>query len=225
MDYATAQDLFDALSAPFPTESIDWRVGATSADKSKGIALAYIDARTVMDRLDSVCGLDGWKNADEWRPDGSIDCHLSIRMPGGEWITKCGGAGATDMEGQKGARSDALKRAAVLFGVGRYLYGMESPWVEIVPAGKSFRIAPSEKKKLDEEHEKIARRVGWGNPGEVAVYKLLLHVVKYFVTQPTDVIEFRERNKGLIPQMRVAMRGHFEQELDRIGGTQLEAAE
>ena len=53
-------ELFSKLSEPFPSEAIDWRVGATNSDKNKGIALAYIQARPVMDRLDEVVGLENW---------------------------------------------------------------------------------------------------------------------------------------------------------------------
>lgn len=225
MDYESAQELFDALSAPFPTDAIDWRVGSTNGEKSKGLALAYVDARAVMDRLDTVCGVDGWENEYTFGPGGLVVCDLRIKMPDGTFISKCDGAGETDVEGQKGALSDALKRAAVRFGVGRYLYGMDSPWVSIVPIGKSFRIADGERSKLDELHEKFAQRIGWGNPGEVAVYKLLVRIVQETVTQPSDVIAFREAHKGMIPQLRVAMRRHLEQVLDQIGGPQQQAAE
>jgi hypothetical protein len=218
--------MFDALSAPFSTDAIDWRVGSTSGDKSKGLALAYVDARTVMDRLDLVCGVDGWENEYTFGPGGLVVCDLRIKMPDGHFISKCDGAGETDVEGQKGALSDALKRAAVRFGVGRYLYGMDSPWVAVVPMGqKSVRIADGEKDKLDALHDKFAQRIGWGNPAEVAVYKLLARVVQDTVTQPGDVLEFREKHKGMIPQLRVAMRRHLDQVLDQIGGTQKEAAE
>lgn len=221
MEYQTAQDLFDALSAPFPTDAIDWRVGSTTQDESKGMAFAYIDARAVMDRLDAVCGVDGWENEYVFGPGSMVICKLSIRMPDGTLITKCDGAGETDVEGQKGALSDALKRAAVRFGVGRYLYGLDSPWVEL---DDKKRITPASKTKLDELHEKFSQRVGWGGPAEVAVYKFLLHVIRHWVTQPSDVVEFREANKGMIPQLRVAMRRHLEGELDRIGSTEKEAA-
>jgi hypothetical protein len=60
-NFETAQELFDALCMPFAPEEIDWRVGSTTQDKSKGMALAYLDARAVMDRLDAVCGSDGWR--------------------------------------------------------------------------------------------------------------------------------------------------------------------
>lgn len=225
MDYETAQDLFDALSAPFPTEAIDWRVGSTNGEKTKGLALAYVDARAVMDRLDTVCGMDGWSNEYQFGHGSLVVCKLSIQMPDGAIVAKCDGAGETDVEGQKGALSDALKRAAVRFGIGRYLYGMDSPWVSITPMGKSFRIADGERTKLDELHDKVAQRVGWGGPAEVAVYKLLVRIVQETVTQASDVVAFREKHKGMIPHLRVGMRRHLDQLLDQIGGPQREAAE
>jgi hypothetical protein len=220
MDYETAQDLFDALSAPFPADAIDWRVGSTTQDKSKGMALAYIDARTVADRLDTLCGMDGWQCRYDQPVNGSIVCNLGIKMPGGEWIWKADGAGATDYEAEKGMLSDAFKRAAVRFGVGRYLYGMDTPWVPIEAMGKSFKIAAGAKKTLDEHHEKVAQRVGWGGPSDVATYRFLLRIVQETVTQPSDVQAFREKYKGMFPMLRVAARRHLEENLDRIGGQQ-----
>ena len=46
-----------ALKRPFEPRYISWRCGATNKDKNKGIALAYIDARDVMRRLDDVFGM------------------------------------------------------------------------------------------------------------------------------------------------------------------------
>lgn len=127
------------LLRPFPESRVSWRVGATNADKTKGIALAYIDARDVMDRLDAVCGVSGWQNKYSLSADGLLICDIAIKM-NGEWVWKANGAGATDVEADKGKASDAFKRAAVLWGIGRYLYALDNNWVEIEPAGKSFKL-------------------------------------------------------------------------------------
>lgn len=220
MDYPDAQSLFDALSAPFPTECIDWRVGSTTGDKSKGMALAYVDARTVMDRLDTICGPECWQSNYTPGVNGSIICNIGIKFPGGEWVWKADGAGATDFEGEKGALSDAFKRAAVRFGIGRYLYDLKAPWVAI--DGK--KIKDEERSKLDECHDKAAQKAGWGNPTDIATYRVLLAVVQDTVTQPSDVEPFREKYKSMFPLLRVAQRRHLEQALDRVGGNQSEAA-
>lgn len=215
----TFQDLFDQLCEPFPADLIDWRVGSTSPDKARGMALAYIDARTVMDRFDSVCGPAGWQCNYSPGMSNSIVCNIGIRSPDkqDEWLWKADGAGATDFEGEKGALSDAFKRAAVKWGVGRYLYDLDSPWVGIEQKGRSFTIKEDERQKLDERHDKHAQRVGWGDPSQVAVYRVLLRAAEQFITQPSDAAEFEQKNQGVIANMRVAMRRHFLEQLHRIG--------
>lgn len=134
------------LHKPFPTNEIEWRVGSTSADKTRGLALAYLTARHVMERLDEVCGTENWQDRYEFHGTRTV-CYLSIKI-GDQWVTKADGAGDSDVEAEKGAISDALKRAAVKWGIGRYLYSLASPWVEIEAAGRSVNIKASEYGKL-----------------------------------------------------------------------------
>lgn len=118
------------LKKPFDPAAISWRVGSTTKDKAKGMALAYIDARDVQDRLDAVCGVDGWQCRYVPMHDKKTVCEIGIKI-GDAWIWKADGAGDSDVEAEKGALSDAFKRAAVRWGIGRYLYDLESPWVEL----------------------------------------------------------------------------------------------
>jgi hypothetical protein len=125
----------DRLRMPFNVNRVSWRVGATNSksnggEASKGIALAYIDARDVMHRLDEVFGLEGWQDSYSETPSGRLICSISV-MINGEWVRKSDGAGDTDVEGEKGAISDAFKRAAVKLGIGRYLYELGTTWVEV----------------------------------------------------------------------------------------------
>lgn len=128
------------LSGPFDPTRISWRVGSTNGDKTSGMALAYIDARDVMARLDEACGLDGWQVRYPWSDADRLCCEIGIRI-GQEWVWRSNGAGNTDVEGSKGSFSDAFKRAAVLWGIGRYLYDLPSPWVPITQAGRSYKIS------------------------------------------------------------------------------------
>lgn len=137
---------FAQLSAPFPADEIEWRVGHVNGEKTKGLALAYLTARHVMDRLDAVCGPGGWQDRYEFHGSRTI-CYLSLRV-GNEWLTKADGAGDSDVEAEKGSISDALKRGAVKWGIGRYLYETNNIWVEVEASGKSYRIKESEKAKL-----------------------------------------------------------------------------
>lgn len=122
-------DLFQQLAAPFAPEAVSWRAQSLTRDKTKAMALAYIDARDVMDRLDAVVGPANWQDTYTETAKGRLICTLSLRV-NEEWISKSDGAGNTDVEGDKGAISDALKRAAVKWGIGRYLYDIEAPWAE-----------------------------------------------------------------------------------------------
>lgn len=130
------------LSLPFPRAAIHWRIQGKPFERNgthSAMALAYLDARDVMDRLDDVCGPDRWQSHFEETAKGRVICKLSIDVSGnGDWVTKSDGAGDTDVEGEKGGISDALKRAAVSWGIGRYLYRLESPWVACEINAKGF---------------------------------------------------------------------------------------
>lgn len=144
-DMNTSPDLA-RLADPFPPDDVEWKPGATTRDKTKGLAMAYISSRAVQDRLDEVCGPDGWRN--EFMPapnsEGGVLCGISVRVvredPDGirraEWITKWDGAENTDVEAVKGGLSSAMKRAAVQWGIGRYLYRVPQQWVRLDERGR-----------------------------------------------------------------------------------------
>jgi hypothetical protein len=96
---------------------------------NQAMALAYADARDVMNRLDTVCGAHCWQDSYVESVRGRVICTISILI-GDQWISKSDGAGDTAVEGEKGGISDAFKRAAVKWGIGRYLYDMGAPWAE-----------------------------------------------------------------------------------------------
>lgn len=140
-------DIFEQLASPFDPSEVDWRVGPTTKDKAKGQPLCYIDARTVMDRLDTVCGPAGWQCRYVMEGSKTV-CEIGIRC-GDEWVWKADGAGDSDIEAEKGALSDAFKRAAVRWGVGRYLYDLKAPWVALKASGNSYVIADEARPQLD----------------------------------------------------------------------------
>lgn len=158
------------LAAPFAPEDVEWFIGVTNKEKDKGLAIPFITNRAVQERLDDVCGVDGWKN--EYKTLGEREiydynnqltgkktsqlCGISIWSEiRQEWITKWDGAEESDIEAIKGSLSSAMKRAAVQFGIGRYLYYLDSPWVEIEQRGRSYVIKANQKIVLP----------GWALPG------------------------------------------------------------
>lgn len=137
----STEAMLQALKNPFEPRFVKCRVGATSKDKKKGIALFYIDSREVQKRLDDICGIDGWQSK-FYPTDKGVVCELSIRMPDGTWITKSDGGVYTEkVTPFKGGCSDAFKRAAVQFGVGRYLYYIPNQWYPLNEY-KTFETEP-----------------------------------------------------------------------------------
>lgn len=139
----TPTEIQNALKRPFHPSKVSWRVGATDAKRNqgratKGIALAYIDARDVMKRLDTVMGFD-WQNKYSLADSGLLVCDVGIKIEG-EWIWRSNGAGDTQVEAVKGKSSDAFKRAAVMWGIGRYLYSLPNTWVDLDDRGKIRQV-------------------------------------------------------------------------------------
>lgn len=151
----TPEELRQALSAPFANGDIDWRVSVTTRDKDKGLAVPYVTNRAIQNRLDDTVGIDGWQNQFvPWKEGKAQLCGISIYFgQQKQWLTKWDGADDSDFESVKGGLSDSMKRAAVEWGIGRYLYGMTQAWVRIEQHGKSFTIVNDERPRLDQAHE------------------------------------------------------------------------
>lgn len=97
-----------------------WRVQSYSKNKAIGQCVAYIDARDVMKILDEVVGADNWQ--DDYKYVGEmLVSGIGINTKNG-WVWKWDTGSESNMEAEKGHMSDAFKRAAVKWGVGRFLY-------------------------------------------------------------------------------------------------------
>lgn len=135
--------LTEQLAAPFEQDEVKFKPAVVSG--SRALALPYVDARAIQDRLDEVLGVAGWQDEYECLNDGSVVCRLRLKIDD-EWITKMdvGGPSEQPDEGdrRKAAFSDALKRAAVKFGIGRYLYRQEAQWVDYDSQKKKFAKPP-----------------------------------------------------------------------------------
>src|SRR5205085_1117816 len=139
-----AEALMKALASPFDLTEVKFKPGVISGNRA--LALAYVDARVIQDRLDEVLGVTGWQDDYDPLPDGSVVCRLRIRV-GDEWLTKVDVGGPSEQpdggDRLKAAFSDALKRAAVKFGVGRYLYRLPAQWVDYDPQRRQFVRPPT----------------------------------------------------------------------------------
>ena len=130
MDFRALQDFFDV-------DEIEWRLQQAGEKNGKvwAICVPYVTNRAIMQRLDDTVGPGSWKNEFKPGPGGGVLCGISIRV-GDEWVTKWDGAENTDIEEVKGGLSGAMKRAAVQWGIGRYLYKLDESFANVSDSGK-----------------------------------------------------------------------------------------
>ncbi len=174
---------FEEFGKPFPASDVSWRLQYVNEQRMQGIAVPYLDARAVADRLDEVVGQNRWKDSyTPWhesvsgkKTKSSQLCTISIYDDElGQWIDKTDGAEDSDIEAVKGGLSDAFKRAAVKWNIGRYLYSFNTVWVSVEARGNSYVIPESENAKLEKAYnDTIARMFGTPAP-------------KQTTTQPTQ---------------------------------------
>lgn len=122
-----------ALKVPFEAHEIEWRQQKQGMSNNRPwcMVLAYVSNRAIMNRLDNVCTMGLWQNTYDNGANGGVLCGISIK-PDNEWITKYDGADNTAVEAVKGGLSGAMKRAAVQWGIGRYLYYLEATFADCV---------------------------------------------------------------------------------------------
>jgi hypothetical protein len=131
------------LSAPFAVGEVKFK--PQSVKGNRAMALAYIDSRAIQDRLDEAVGVENWQDDYELLGDGSVVCRLQVQIDG-RWITKTDVGSPSEQpdchDRLKAAFSDALKRAAVKYGIGRYLYRLPILWADFDPVKKQFVALP-----------------------------------------------------------------------------------
>jgi hypothetical protein len=132
---ASLAEALPHLRRPPTAEAVRFKIQTVVSDSAQ--VAPYLDARLVFDRLDLVCG-ERW--AAEFEPlpkplrSRAVDRNGEVRLPPidvrcrlrlFEATRQDVGAG----EDPKAAFSDAIKRAAVQFGIGRALYALGAPWL------------------------------------------------------------------------------------------------
>lgn len=130
---ATYAEAAKYLRRPFTPEAVKFKVQAANTDDGWAMVVYYIDARLAVERLNLVCP-EAW--SPQYARDGSLLwCHLSVFG-----ITR---PDIGDGYIGKGLVSDALKRAAVQFGVGVSLYAVPKVFLKL----SDGHIKPNRKEK------------------------------------------------------------------------------
>jgi hypothetical protein len=160
-----SKDIFDKLSAPFEVLGADGKrypnhKWFTKTKKGEfAICVPYIDATQVSGRLNEVLGVDGWSNTlIEMSSEHPIICELTLIVNGKE-ITRSDIGTSSNLvysekaAQEKGRASDALKRAAKLFGVGEYLSEIQPVKLKKVASGGKTYAATEEGRALKTSDE------------------------------------------------------------------------
>src|SRR5215211_9300397 len=161
---ASLDEALPHLRRPPAPEAVRFKIQNTAGDVAQ--VAAYVDARLVFDRLDLVCGRRWTASFEELpkqllpplcdrdgQPLARPPIHVRCRLT-------CFGVTREDVgegEDPKAAFSDAIKRAAVHFGVGRVLYAMRAPWLREGDGDGELRRNRKGRLVLDERTEAWCR--------------------------------------------------------------------
>ena len=153
-------DTISKLGAPFPFEEVEAKIQVASKEKPIGLAVFYVSARAIQKRLDEVFGPFNWSNHYSVWHDNSQICGISVYdKERNDWVTKHDGAENSDISSVKGGLTYAFKRAAVLWGIGRYLYEIDGVWVDVEQRGKSSYIKDNQQSKLKTAYDTAVKRI------------------------------------------------------------------
>ncbi len=129
MTEPTWEAIAQKLRAPFNPQDVNWRPQGNPKASERCQVVCYVDARAVMDRLDEVVGAGNWAFAYEPLVIANGQVQIAKGRLTLHGVSKEDVGEASSFDPSKGCVSDALKRCAVLWGIGRYLYDVPSTWV------------------------------------------------------------------------------------------------
>ena len=135
----TPREKLEQLKKPTAKSEIKYRVGSVyDKDRGKATVLSYVDARYVQDTLDKFIGPEFWENR-FYEAKGALFCEITINIDGVK-ISKSDCGTESDIAPAKGEASDAFKRAAVMYGIGRDLYSAETMFADLEKKGSKWAL-------------------------------------------------------------------------------------
>ncbi|WP_345985297.1 Rad52/Rad22 family DNA repair protein [Sulfurimonas sp. HSL-1656] len=179
------------LKQPFSANDLEWRVQASgkAGDRIWCRVIAYVTNRAIQTRLDSVFGIFGWQN--EYKPSpnmaGTI-CGISVNVDG-KWVTKWDGAEDTAIESTKGGLSGSMKRAAVQWGIGRYLYDVDAEYAPVITVDDFKKLQRNEKDEYKKAKTKEDEYFYWKPPVLPERFQPKKHVTPSIVKKIEELAE------------------------------------
>src|SRR6516162_3755222 len=144
------EELLAELEVPFPVDQVLWRVTNTANNRTCGRVVPYADPRAYTDHLNALVTPQGWtrtyetvamnhitrtkRNAEFVTGKILVTCKVTIEGLGTHSGT--GEEWADEDNAMTSAEAQAFKRACNCFGLGRYFYDFDAPWVDIDDKGR-----------------------------------------------------------------------------------------
>lgn len=142
---------FDNLKKEIPYQ---WKIQSVSGNQA--LCVSYIDARDVQELLDKEVGPENWQS-DYKEIKGVMYGGLALKVDG-EWVWKWDAGEESSFAKEKGEASDAFKRAAVKWGIGRFLYDMPKEYVNVSGSGRGAFPVDENGKRIYDLTKYIAER-------------------------------------------------------------------
>ncbi len=175
--------LFAELEVPFPAHQVQWRVTNTSSDKKRGQIMPYADPRAYTDRLNALFTPQGWTRnyrvetmnnitrikKGETIVSGKVLVTCTVTINGLGEHSGTGEEWADDDNGMTAADAQAFKRACSCFGLGRYFYYFQAPWVDLDEHRQPKRLPSLPNWALPENWSKGMRPPGSNGNGNGSV--------------------------------------------------------
>ena len=150
------EELLAELEVPFPVGQVLWRVTNTANNRTRGQVVPYADPRAYTDRLNALVSPQGWtRNYETVTMNNITRTKRNAEIVTGKILVTCkvtidglgthAGTGeewADEDNAMTSAEAQAFKRACSCFGLGRYFYDFDAPWVDIDEKGRPKK-APS----------------------------------------------------------------------------------
>lgn len=128
----TREDL-STLKAPFTKERLGVKVQSFNKERTRAMLVLYLQHTDVQDRLEEVDPAWSFEILGEERYGDTYYAKGRITVKG---VSRENVGEGGD---PKAAYSDALKRCAMLFGIGRYLYDSDTVWTEYNDSRDRFK--------------------------------------------------------------------------------------
>ena len=158
------------LRRPFTAAAVKFKPQAVSKSSDKALATFYIDARLAAERLNYVVGAENWSNAPRVLFEADPQAHAAFYFPVEQALTVFGvtkvdvgvytNGNKPDDKASKSSYSDSLKRAAVMFGIGAYLYALPKQWFDYDRERKQWKNEAA----IRRAYEQAVAKLGIGDP-------------------------------------------------------------